>query len=72
MAAYYGKSRVCDPRFLARKAKLDSINNIPQNPHGWASILGKLSADPRFPLNFYSNKIRIASSVCQNITHLVQ
>ena len=51
MAAYYGKSCVFDPRFLARKAKLDSINSISQNPHGWTSILGKLSVDPCFPLN---------------------
>ena len=48
--AYYGKTRAFDPRFLARKAKLDSINSISQNPHGWTSILGKLSVDPRFPL----------------------
>ena len=50
MAAYYGKSRVFDPRFLARKAKLDSINSISRNPHGWTSILGKLFVDSCFPL----------------------
>ena len=50
MAAYYGKSRVFDPRFLARKAKLDSIDSISQNPLGWTSILGKRSVDPCFPL----------------------
>ena len=50
MAAYYGKSCVFDPRFLARKAKLDSINSISQNPHGWSSILRKFSVDPCFPL----------------------
>ena len=55
MAAYYGKSRVFDPRFLARKAKLDSINSIFQNPHGWTSILGKLSVDPCFPLSYFIN-----------------
>ena len=52
MAAYYGKSHVFDPRFLARKAKLDSINSISQNPHVWTSILGKLSVDPCFPLKY--------------------
>ena len=50
MAAYYGKSCVFDRRFLARKAKLDSINSISQNPHGWSSILRKFSVDPCFPL----------------------
>ena len=47
IAAYYGKSRVFDPRFLARKAKLDSINSISQNPNGWTSILTKLSVEKK-------------------------
>ena len=59
MAAYYGKSRVFDPRFLARKAKLDSINSISQNPHGWTSILAKLSVDPCFPLSLQETPVLV-------------